>query len=232
MWTLWSCTPTVTAMMMLLVVTREGYTREGWKVLGLHRLGLNVWWIAFGVTLLISLAASAVVWATPLASFVVPEDGILGALIHFLIYVGLFAVWFALAEEIGIRGKSHPKLMSLGRRRALSLVGLRVCYLAHAPDPAHHGLPRGKQVDLLPPVLWDRRGRKLLLRLPHALHGQRVARLHRARGAQRSLGRPRGVHRNLLPGAVYNYLAGDYGLLILVGAVIGTVWLGRRLMRS
>jgi uncharacterized protein len=43
MWVLWSCTPTVVALIMLLVVTREGYSREGWKVLGLHRLGLNVW---------------------------------------------------------------------------------------------------------------------------------------------------------------------------------------------
>jgi len=39
----WSFTPTVAALMMLLVVTREGYAKEGWKTLGLHRLGLNVW---------------------------------------------------------------------------------------------------------------------------------------------------------------------------------------------
>src|ERR687898_871196 len=84
MWTIWSITPAVAALIMLLVVTREGYTKEGWKSLGLHRLGLNVWWIAFGVTLLITVAASAVVWATPLASFVVPEDGISDPTILFL----------------------------------------------------------------------------------------------------------------------------------------------------
>jgi uncharacterized protein len=60
MWVLWSCTPTVAALIMLLVVTREGYSREGWKVIGLHRLGLSVWWMAFGLTLLITVAASAV----------------------------------------------------------------------------------------------------------------------------------------------------------------------------
>jgi len=32
-WTMWSYTPTVAALLMLLVVTREGYFREGWKVL-------------------------------------------------------------------------------------------------------------------------------------------------------------------------------------------------------
>src|ERR671917_987277 len=85
MFTIWSITPTVAALIMLLVVTRDGYSKEGWKVLGLHRLGLNVWWIAFGLTLLITVAASAVVWATPLASFVVPEGGTLGSLIDFLI---------------------------------------------------------------------------------------------------------------------------------------------------
>src|SRR5215203_4041135 len=93
----WSFTPTVAALIMLLVVTREGYSKEGWKSLGLHRLGLNVWWIAFGLTLLITVAASAVVWATPLASFVVPEGGILNAVvINFLIQFLLLVFTFSL----------------------------------------------------------------------------------------------------------------------------------------
>src|SRR5919107_125858 len=53
----WSITPLVATLIMLLVVTREGYSREGWKSLGLHRLGLNVWWIAIGLTFLMSLIA-------------------------------------------------------------------------------------------------------------------------------------------------------------------------------
>ena len=48
LWAVWMFTPTMAALIMLLVVTREGYSREGWKSLRLHRLGLNVWWIAFG----------------------------------------------------------------------------------------------------------------------------------------------------------------------------------------
>src|ERR687884_331089 len=85
MFALWMSTPTVATLIMLLVVTREGYSKEGWKSLGLHRFGLNVWWIAFGATLLISAVAAAIVWATPLASFVVPEGGILNPVINFLI---------------------------------------------------------------------------------------------------------------------------------------------------
>src|SRR3712207_822875 len=102
MWSLWSITPTVATLIMLLMVTREGYSKEGWKSLGLHRLGLNVWWIAIGGTLLITVAASAIVWATPLASFVVPEDGIIDPILGFLIMVALFALTFVLGEEIEI----------------------------------------------------------------------------------------------------------------------------------
>lgn len=37
MWTLWLFTPTVAALVMLLVLTRDAYSKEGWKSLGLHR---------------------------------------------------------------------------------------------------------------------------------------------------------------------------------------------------
>src|SRR4028118_1238571 len=129
---IWSCTPTVATLIMLLVVTREGYSKEGWKVLGLHRLGLSVWWIAFGLTLLITVAASAIVWATPLASFIMPEGGIVNAVINFLINVCVLALTFSLAEEIGIRGYLLPKLLALGRTRALALSGL-VFAIWHMP---------------------------------------------------------------------------------------------------
>src|SRR5215203_6248305 len=71
---LWMCTPTVATLVMLLVVTRDGFSKEGRKSLGLHRLGLSVWWIAFLAALLIGVIATAIVWATPLASFVMPDN--------------------------------------------------------------------------------------------------------------------------------------------------------------
>jgi uncharacterized protein len=61
---LYMFTPAEAALIMLLIVTREGFSREGWKTLGLHRLGLNVWWMAFLAALLVSLLATAIVWAT------------------------------------------------------------------------------------------------------------------------------------------------------------------------
>ena len=232
MWILWSCTPTVTALIMLLVVTREGYSREGWKVLGLHRLGLNVWWIAFGLTLLITVAASAVVWATPLASFVVPEGGILGSLIDFLIQVVILALTFSLAEEIGIRGYLLPKLLSLGRRRALAVSGL-VFATWHMPLILLTTVfPVGNEVISLPlfyatvvaasfvyGYLRLYTGSVWPASLAHAVHN----------AAWGTLG---AFTATFYPVLVNKYLVGDFGLLILVGAVIGAVWLGRRLMRS
>src|SRR5918912_1408395 len=232
MWVLWSCTPTVAVLIMLLVITREGYSGEGWKVLGLHRLGLGVWWIAFGLTLLITVAASAIVWATPLASFVVPEGGIIDSLLSFLIQVVLFMLTFALLEEIGMRGYLQPKLLPLGRTRALALSGL-VWATWHMPlillTPV---FPVGNKLISLPlfygsvvaasfvyGYLRLYAGSTWPASLAHAVHN----------AAWDTLG---AFTVTSYPVLVNKYLVGDFGLLILVGAVIGAVWLNRRLMRS
>ncbi len=231
MWILWSCTPTVAALIMLLLVTREGYSKEGWKVLGLHRLGLSVWWIAFGLTLLITVAASAIVWATPLASFVVPEAGIVDATINFLIQVVILMLTFSLAEEIGIRGYLLPKLLALGRTRALALSGL-VFATWHMPLillTPH--FPVGNKVISLPlfyatvvaasfvyGYLRLYTGSVWPASIAHAVHN----------AAWGALG---AFTATSYPVIVNKYLVGDYGILILVGAVIGAIWLSRRLTR-
>src|ERR671912_2603724 len=232
MFTIWSITPAVAALIMLLVVTRDGYTKEGWKSLGLHRLGLNVWWIAFGVTLLITVAASAVVWATPLASFVVPEGGIINAILSFFIFFGMVVLFFGLAEEIGMRGYLQPHLMSLGRTRALFLVGL-VWATWHMPlillTPI---FPVGNKLISLPlfygavvagsffyGYLRIYTGSVWPSTIAHAVHN----------AAWGVLGAFTATSSAVL---VNKYLVGDYGLLILVGAVIGAVVVGRMLRRG
>jgi len=231
-WVLWSCTPTVATLIMLLIVTREGYSKDGWKVLGLHRLGLSVWWIAFGLTLLITVAASAIVWATPLASFVVPGGGIVDTIINFLIQVGILMLSFSLAEEIGIRGYLLPNLLSLGRTRALVLSGL-VFATWHMPLilltpffplvnklislPLFYGTVVAASfvygyLRLYTGSVWP-------ASLAHAVHN----------AAWSTLG---ALTATSYPVLVNEYLVGDYGILILVGAVIGAIWLNRRLMRS
>ena len=229
---LWMSTPTVAALVMLLVVTRDGYSKEGWKVLGLHRLGLSVWWIAFGGTLLITVAASAVVWATPLASFVVPEGGIADPVIEFLILVVIFTLTFSLGEEIGIRGYLQPHLMSLGRRPALLLVGL-VHATWHMPliflTPI---FPVGNKLISLPlfygtvvaasffyGYLRIYTGSVWPASIAHSVHN----------AAWEALG---AFTVTSSPVVVHQYLAGDNGILILVGAVIAAVWVGRMLRRG
>jgi membrane protease YdiL (CAAX protease family) len=224
---IWSFTPTVAALIMLLVVTREGYTKEGWKSLGLHRLGLNVWWIAFGVTFLITVAASAVVWVTPLASFALPEGGIINPLINFLIQFAILVLTFSLGEEIGMRGYLQPRLMSLGRRRALLVVGL-VWGTWHMPLYYFMAklFPVGN-VLLFVPLFYGTivaasflfgylriyTGSTWPASIAHSVHN----------AAWGVLG---ALTVTSYPVLVNLYLVGDYGILILVGTVLGAIWAG------
>jgi membrane protease YdiL (CAAX protease family) len=229
----WSITPVVATLIMLLVVTREGYSKEGWKSLGLHRLGLSVWWIAFGVSLLVSVVAAAIVWTTPLASFVVPEGGILmsvlNAAIKLLLQVCVVALPFMLSEEIGMRGYLQPRLMSLGRRGALLVVGL-LWATWHMP------------LILLTPIFPV--GNKLIS-LP-LFYGAVVAGsffygyLRIYTGSVWPSTIAHGVHNHAWgilgvftatssPVIVNKYLGGDYGILIVVGGVIAAIWVGHRL---
>ena len=232
MFSMWSCNPTVATLIMLLVVTRDGYSKEGWKSLGLHRLGLNVWWIAFGLTLLITVAASAVVWATPLASFTWPEGGIIDPILSFFFLFGMTVLWFGLAEEIGMRGYLQPRLMSLGRTRALFLVGL-VFATWHLPliflAPAQVNFPTGNLL-LFFPLFYGTfiaasfffgymriyTGSIWPASIAHAVHNAAWSVV----GAFTLIA--------VSPVVVNIYLVGDFGLLIFIGAALGAIWFGHR----
>ena len=228
MWgSLWSITPVVATLIMLLVVTRDGYSREGWKSLGLHRLGLNVWWIAFGLTFLMSLIASIIVWATPLASFVLPESGIANPLIGFLINVVILALAFSLWEEVGMRGYLLPKLLPLGRTRALVIVGL-VHAAWHMPliflTPLYH--TAGNRLIVLPlfvgtivaagfffGYLRIYSGSVWPASIAHAVHNA-------------AWGTLAAFTLTSNPVMVNEYLAGDNGILILATTALGAVLVG------
>jgi membrane protease YdiL (CAAX protease family) len=233
MFTIWSITPTVAALIMLLAVTRDGYTKEGWKSLGLHRLGLYVWWIAFGATLLVTVAASAVVWATPLASFVMPEGGFINAIINFLIGFAIAVFLLALAEEIGMRGYLQPRLMSLGRTRALLVVGL-VWATWHMPIYYFMAklFPVGNVLLFLPlfygtivaasfffGYLRIYTGSIWPASIAHSVHN----------AAWDSLGV---FTLTSSPVLVNLYLVGDYGILILIGVALGAIGVGYYLRRG
>ena len=223
-------TPGVAALVMLLVVTRDGFSREGWKSLGLHRLGLSVWWIAFLAALLISMIAAAIVWATPLASFVVPDD-LGGEAFEFLI-IGLIlgTLVISMGEEVGWRGYLLPRLLLLGRTKALVLVGL-IQAAWHMPFiffTTEIYAPEANKLIVLPLFVATIIGESFFLG---------PLRLYTGSVWPASLGHS--VHNGLVttlaafsatssPIVVYYYLAGDAGILIVVGLAVVVVWLAYR----
>ncbi|MCB0153599.1 MAG: hypothetical protein KDF65_02295, partial [Anaerolineae bacterium] len=65
-------TPLVSLLLMLLVVTRDGYSKAGWASLGLQRAGFRGWGIALFVPLLVLGLAFTMLWSTDLADLVIP----------------------------------------------------------------------------------------------------------------------------------------------------------------
>jgi CAAX protease family protein len=227
---LYMLTPALATLLMLLLVTRDGLSREGWRSLGLHRLGLKAWWIALLSPLAVGVVAAALVWATPFASFSAPKDGLLDAVLNFLVGVVLSTLTFSLGEELGWRGYLLPRRLSMGRTRALVLVGL-VWSLWHMPliflTPVYHA--GGNKFVVLPLFvgtllaasffigylrLWT--GSVWPATIAHSAHN----------AAWGALGT---FTLTSKPVAVEEYLSGDSGIFVLVGTTLAAVWLANKL---
>jgi membrane protease YdiL (CAAX protease family) len=117
-------TPLLAGLIMLFVVTREGYTQAGRASLGLGRLGLPWWGLAFLLPLPVLLFSYGLVWTTGLARLATApgEGGLVAPLLNFLPNL-LAAVLFTFGEEFGFRGYLLPRLMELGPKRALLISG-------------------------------------------------------------------------------------------------------------
>ena len=116
--------PTLSVVIMLLVVTRDGYSKTGWASLGLHRLGLRYWVLAIVGPLVLMGVLYGIAWLSPVGQFLVPE-GFTLALLASNLSIGLgIAFALALGEEIGFRGYAVPRLLRFGTTRALLLGGL------------------------------------------------------------------------------------------------------------
>jgi membrane protease YdiL (CAAX protease family) len=117
-------TPMLSALIMMLVVTRDGYSKAGWATLGLHRLGLRWWVLALIGPLVVMSAIYGFVWSIGVGQFALPDGFTLDKLALYL-STGLgIAVALGLGEEIGFRGYLLPRLMHMGTTRALLLSGL------------------------------------------------------------------------------------------------------------
>jgi uncharacterized protein len=123
-------TPITAVLLMLLVVTRDGWSKVGWSALGLHRPGLRGWLPAVLIPLVVLGGSYILVWGTGLAGVTEPpEFNEMGRwllpVFALILIVKHLLLTGALAEEVGWRGYLLPKLVSaLGPRWALPLNGL------------------------------------------------------------------------------------------------------------
>jgi membrane protease YdiL (CAAX protease family) len=117
-------TPTLAVLIMMLVVTRDGYSKAGWATLGLHRLGLRWWLLALFGPLAVMSLLYGLAWSIGVGQFALPEGFTVDKLASNLsIGIGM-AIALGLGEEIGFRGYLLPRLMHLGTGPALLLSGL------------------------------------------------------------------------------------------------------------
>ncbi|TLS51574.1 CPBP family intramembrane metalloprotease [Paenibacillus antri] len=115
-------------VLILFAITGDLLKRRSWAELGLNKAGFKYWGFALLAPIVILAAAYLILWATPYASFFVPE-GMTTAMwlmipAKLAIAIVFYTVTSSLAEEIGWRGYLLPKLAGIGWRKALLIVGV------------------------------------------------------------------------------------------------------------
>lgn len=120
--------PTIALILMFFVITRDGYSKKGWSILGLHRTGKRQWLFSIIVPLLCLSTTYNIIWATPYASPFVPEDAANASVwmvaIEVIILLVFHTLTSSLGEELGWRGYLLPQLLTLGWKKAVLLTGL------------------------------------------------------------------------------------------------------------
>ena len=170
--------------------------------------------------------------ATPLAAFVVPDN--VGSQIRdFFIQLVVFTLSFSLGEELGWRGYLLPQLLSMGRRRALVLVGL-VWVAWHMPliflTPLYHA--SGSRLVVVPLFVGTIVAASFFFGYLKVWTGSvwPASLAHTAHNAAWAALAAFTLTSN--PVVINEYLAGDNGILILVGTAVAAVWLGRKVNRE
>jgi uncharacterized protein len=118
--------PAAAVLVMLLVVTRDGYTRTGWTNLGLHRAGFRRWLTALIAPLLLVGSAYTVAWLSGALRLVDGLDSqrLIGVALEALLAIAVGTATYSLGEELGWSGYLLPALSPLGQERAGAVRGL------------------------------------------------------------------------------------------------------------
>jgi CAAX protease family protein len=111
-------TPTVGVLLLLLVVTPDGYSRAGWAGLALHRPGWRAWPLALIAPTAILCVSYGAAWLVGVLSLNFESDILINLIIAILINSA-----FAISEEIGWRGYLLPHFGAPGNFGAALLVG-------------------------------------------------------------------------------------------------------------
>lgn len=116
--------PTLSVLLMMLVVTHDGYSANSWRSLGLHRAGFGSWGFAILGPLVMMSTVYGLVWGSGLGHTFMPSGyTLVGIPLEFIVQLVISSL-FALGEEIGFRGYLLPRLTHLGTAKALLVSGL------------------------------------------------------------------------------------------------------------
>lgn len=217
--------PLLVTIVMMFVVTRDGYRGAAWQRLGVTRIGVRWWPTAVLATAGISLVAAMIVVVIGLGHFVAPSrDGLVD--LGVLLVTGTV---LAAAEEIGWRGYLQPRLATwIGPWCSYVVVG--VCWATwHLPyilfTDGYHAGGNGWLVltlfvvgvimfSVLFGMLRDLSGSVWPAVIAHMAHNVAFGWL----GAS--------VISTTYPVVVNEYLAGDTGILVMLGTTGAVLTIG------
>jgi membrane protease YdiL (CAAX protease family) len=111
-------TATAGVLLMLLVITPDGYHRAGWAELALHHAGFRYWPLALLGPSAVLVASYGAATLLGVLSWRFEPDAAINLAINIVIIS-----FFAFFEEIGWRGYMLPKLATRYPRTAPALVG-------------------------------------------------------------------------------------------------------------
>ena len=117
-------TPALATVIMLYVLTSDGYKRKGPFSLGLSRSGWHSWGPALLIPLVVLTITYGLAWSSRAAGFLAPTgDGWFPNLIIFILSNLLIIIPLVIGEEIGFRGYLLPRLRELGSTKAVLISG-------------------------------------------------------------------------------------------------------------